>query len=268
CAPTDDPPASSLRLSLAWYTAQPLAANLVASLRLHDAFGRLLAQCDLQPGYGFQPSITWPAAAWTDDRLALPLPAQLPDAAPYTLAVQLYDGLGETRLVHRLGELDWTATTLQVSPITAQVTLPPDLLPTAAQFGNVAALRGYRLTYPEPESVAVTFYWEALGTSRASVVRFVQLLDTAGQIVTRGDGSTVQVDSLPQANSYPTSQWAASEIVADTLLLSLAGVPPGAYELAVGFYPPGDANARLPVTLPGGATPPDRILRLPLSVER
>lgn len=268
CAAATVAPASSLRLSLSWYTAQPLAANLVASLRLHDTFGRLLAQCDLQPGYGFQPSVAWPAAAWTDDLLALPLPPQLPDAAPYILAVHLYDGQGQTRLTHRLGELDWVENTLQFAATAPQRALPPDLLPAAAQFGEVAALRGYNLSYPAPDSVAVTFYWEALGASRASVVRFVQLLDGTGQIVVRDDGSTIQVDSLPQANSYPTSQWAPAEIVSDTLLLSLAGVPPGAYELAVGFYPPTAANARLPVTLPGGATPADRVLRLPLSVER
>jgi hypothetical protein len=256
---------AALRISLAWYTNRPLAANLTASLRLHDTLGRLLAQCDLQPGYGFQPSVAWPAGTWTSDLLALPLPDQLPDASPYLLAVHLYDGAGQTVLTQRLGELSWHAGTLQFTATAPNFELPPDLLLAEAQFGDVAVLRGYRLSDPPPESIAVTLYWEALGSQRDNLVRFVQLLDASGQIVARPDGSTVQIDSLPQANSYPTSQWAAGEIVADTVLLSLAGVPPGAYELAVGFYPPADPNARLPVTLLDGQSPPDRVVRLPLT---
>jgi hypothetical protein len=98
------------------------------------------------------------------------------------------------------------------------------------------------------------------------VVRFVQLLDGSGQIVQRTDGSAAQVDGLPQANTYPTSQWVAGEIVADSLWLPLGGVSPGSYELAIGFYPPGNASSRLPVTLGGGATPTDRALRLPVTL--
>jgi hypothetical protein len=257
--------AARLRLALGWYTAQPQGANLVASLRLGDAAGRLLAQCDVQPGYGFQPSLAWPAGTWTNDLLALPLPDTLPAAAPYTLAVHLYDGTGATRLTHRLGELVWHGELLQFQEIEPRFELPPGLLPAGARFGDVAALRGYTLSRTA-ETLAVTLYWEALGASRDNVVRFVQLLDGGGQIVRRPDGSAVQVDGLPLANTYPTSQWVAGEIVADVLQLSLVGVSPGSYELAVGFYPPADASSRLPVTLAGGEMPADRVLRLPVTL--
>ncbi len=262
----DGQPAARLRLALAWYTAAPLSANLVVSLRLSDAAGRLLAQCDQQPGYGFQPSLVWPAGAWTNDLLALPLPETLPPAAPYILAVHLYDGTGTTHLTQRLGTLAWVGETLLFEQSEPQFTLPDGLLPAGAQFGEAAALRGYSIAQ-EGDTLAVTLYWEALGAQRESLVRFVQLLDGAGQIVQRPDGSTVQIDSLPQGNSYPTSQWTTGEIVADQLLLALDGAPPGTYELAIGFYPPADAANRLPVTLPDGAMPPERIVRLPIVIK-
>lgn len=257
--------AAHLRLALGWYTAEPQSANLVASLRLSDAAGRLLAQCDVQPGYGFQPSLAWRAGRWTNDLLALPLPDGLPAAVPYTLAVHLYDGMGRTQLTHRLGELVWHGELLQFQEIEPQFVLPPVLLPAAARFGDVAALRGYTLTQTA-ETLALTLYWEALGAHRDNVVRFVQLLDGSGQIVQRIDGSAAQVDGLPQANTYPTSQWVAGEIVADSLWLPLSGVSPGSYELAIGFYPPDDASNRLPVTLAGGARPTDRVMRLPVTL--
>jgi hypothetical protein len=259
-------PAAALRLSLGWYTAAPLEANLVASLRLADSAGRLLAQCDIQPGYGFQPSLAWRASRWTNDLLALPLPETLPAAAPYILAVHLYDGTGETRLTQRLGMLAWSGDTLVFAPSEPQFVLPEGLLPANAQFGDAAALRGYTAEQAG-DTLAITLFWEALGAGRDSLVRFVQLLDAEGQIVQRPGASTVQVDSLPQGNSYPTSQWTRGEIVADSLRLALDGVAPGSYELAVGWYPPDAASNRLPVTLPDGAMPAERVVRLPVVVE-
>lgn len=258
--------APRLHLPLAWYTAAPLPANLLVSLRLGDAQGRELARCDLQPGYGFQPSVAWTPGEWTADLLALPLPPVLPDTAPYTLAVHLYDGAGRSWLTQRLGTLDWQAGTLQFQESEPVFTVPRDLIPAAARFGETAALRGYTIALPEGAPLTLTLYWEALGTARDSYVRFVQLLGPDGQIVMRDDGSTVQVDGLPQGNSYPTSQWTAGEIVADAVQLDLAGVPAGAYTLAIGFYPPDEPGARLPVALSGGESPPERLFRLPFSL--
>jgi hypothetical protein len=258
------PPEARLRLHLSWYTAGSLPANLLVSLRLGDAQGRELARCDLQPGYGFQPSVAWMPGHWTADLLALPLPPTLPDVAPYTLAIHLYDGTGKSWLTQRLGTLDWQESALLFRQSEPQFTLPPGLRTAAGRFGEAMALRGYALTRETRETVALTLYWEALGTARDSYVRFVQLLGPDGQIVRRADGSTVQLDSLPQGNSYPTSQWTAGEIVADHMLLQLAGVPPGSYELAIGFYPASNPDARLLVTNGDGETPADRLFRLPL----
>ena len=265
CA-SEEPANARLLLHLSWRTEMPRSRNLIASLRLTDAEGVELAQCDVQPGYGYQPSSIWPARQWVNDLLALPLPDSLPPAAPYALLIRLYDAQGETALTRRLGEVAWEDEALVFRPTQPIFTLPEDVDAAAGSFAGIIALRGYRLEQ-ETESLSLTLYWEALAAGEADVVRFVHLVDPAtGQIVQRDDGTPVQADSIPRNGSYPTSQWAAGEIVADPVTLGLEGVPAGTYRLAVGFYPPQDPAARLPATRPQGQALPDNQLLLPETV--
>ena len=242
-----------LRLELAWLTPQPLPGNLNVSLRLVDPAGVTLAQCDSQPGYGFQPSSGWPAGQWVPDWLGLPLPPQLPGRGPLALTVQLYDvASSEVRLTRRLGTLDWVAGGLQFLPQTASFTLPAGLTPVGAVFGEAIVLHGYTLL-PEAADWRLTLYWGALVPGREDYVRFAHLIDPAtGEIVTQQDG-------MPQYGSYPTGQWAAGEVVADEVLLALpAGVnPAGDFQLAVGLYRQDAAYTRLPVVDAQGQPLPD-----------
>jgi hypothetical protein len=48
--------------------------------------------------------------------------------------------------------------------------------------------------------------------------------------------------------------------------LSLAGVPPGQYDLAIGWYDPDNPNQRLPATDAAGNPLPDNRLVLPDSI--
>lgn len=243
------PQAGRLLVGLAWYTPRPLAPNYVASLRLLDNEGHLLAQCDVQPGYGFQPSSGWLAGQWVQDRLALSLPSQLPATSPYPLVAHLYLPGGDSVLTRRLGELVWEGETLHFLPTRPTFAVPEGITRASARFGDAAALRGYELEV-EDDTLSLTLYWEALAAGEEAYVRFVHLLDPAsGQIVERADGSsTVQRDGTPQQESYPTSQWTPGEIIADSLSFSLEGVPAGSYQLAVGFYPPEDPANRLAVS--------------------
>jgi hypothetical protein len=243
-------------VALAWLTPHRLSQNLVASLRLTDAGGLELAQCDLQPGYGFQPSSGWTPDQWTPDRLALPLAPTLPDTAPYALVVRLYDAQGRTFLTRRLGELTWQNGALVFGPTQPQFTLPPDRTPLDVAFDDVATLRGYNLT-ADGDRLALTLYWQALETARADYARFVHLLDAeSGDIVAQADG-------MPRNESYPTSQWAEGEVVADPVALDRSGLAPGRYELAVGLYPPADPLARVPVTDAGDSRVSDDRVLLP-----
>jgi hypothetical protein len=220
-----------LDVRLAWLTARPLSHNYTVSLRLTDNGGLPVAQCDSQPGYGFLPSSAWPAGQWLDDWLALPLPARLPETTPYALTVRLYDReMGTALLTRRLGELVWLAEELVFRPTEPLFTLPPELAPVAALFEGKIRLSGYILEQKSDE-LKLTLYWQALVAGQEDFTHFVHLVDTTGEIV-------AQHDAMPRRNSYPTSQWSAAEVVADPLEVSLRGIPPGDYRLAVGLYRP------------------------------
>jgi hypothetical protein len=214
---------------------------------LLDNGGQLLAQCDVQPGYGFQPSSGWPAGQSVRDRLVLALPSEFPEAAPYPLVVRLYLPEAENVLTRRLGELVWNEGTLAFVADRPSFSLPTQITPAATRFGDLSLLRGYRLN-GDTDTLSLTLYWEALAAGEEDYVRFVHLIDPpTGRIVERADGSTVQIDGIPRQESYPTSQWSAGEIITDPVTFSLAGVPAGSYQLAVGFYPPQAPAERLPV---------------------
>ncbi len=232
--------AGALQLHVQWHTAQALSHNLTASLRLDDAGGQRLAQCDLQPGHGFLPSSAWTPGAWIPDRLALPLPPTLPPAAPYTLLVVLYDESGATRLTRRLGQLAWHAGELRFTLHAPQFDLPPAVQPLEARFGDAIALRGYEL-HQDQAGLRLTLYWQALQATDQDLARFVHLLQD------ENGAPQLQVDGAPQHGAYPTSQWTAGEIIADVMTFEAAELPGGDYFFAVGFYPPHDPGARLPV---------------------
>ncbi|MEW5988282.1 MAG: 6-pyruvoyl-tetrahydropterin synthase-related protein [Chloroflexota bacterium] len=225
--------ATTLDAQLAWQTAQPLSHNDNVSLRLVDAAGRELATFDSQPGYGYQPTVGWPAGQWVNDWLALPLPEQLTGERPFALVVRLYEpASGQVVLIRRLGELTWSEgepRLLHFHPTERVFDRPTTMTPFTAVFGQEIALRGYDLRQ-SAESLNLTLYWEALVDGQADYLHFVHLLDPlTGQIV-------AQDDAMPRRYSYPTSQWAAGEIVADPLTLDLRDVPPGEYRLVVGLY--------------------------------
>jgi hypothetical protein len=72
-----------------------------------------------------------------------------------------------------------------------------------------------------------------------------------------------QADGFPHAGAYPTSQWAAGEVVPEVVRLDLAGVPPGIYQVAVGWYDPADPAARLPAQAASGQRLPEDRAVLP-----
>ncbi|HSM55758.1 MAG TPA: 6-pyruvoyl-tetrahydropterin synthase-related protein [Candidatus Sulfomarinibacteraceae bacterium] len=254
--------AARLELHLAWRTGRPLADNYTVSMRLLDGAGRSLAQCDVQPGYGLRPSSGWTPGEWVYDRLALPLPPQLPPQDAYVLLVTLYERPGRPVLTRRLGEVVWEqeGQALVFRHTAVVYELPPGVPPVSATFGDVARLRGVEQEQTG-DSLVLTLYWEALEPAAGDYMRFVHLIDAGAP------QPLAQVDGMPVNNSYPTSQWTGGEIVADSVTLDLSDVRAGSYRLAVGFYPPRDPQARLPILDEQGRLQPDGRLLLPETVE-
>jgi hypothetical protein len=59
---------------------------------------------------------------------------------------------------------------------------------------------------------------------------FVHLLDATGQLV-------AQADARPRSGAYPTSAWAAGDVIPDDHVLSLpTNLAPGRYTIRMGLY--------------------------------
>lgn len=260
CAARLDAP-GQLLVELAWFTPHALPDNYTASLRLTGPSGALYAQCDLQPGYGFNPSGSWPAGQWAPDRLALPLPPQLPEQQSYVLAVVLYEQPGQAVLTRRLGQVAFEGQELAFRPVEPSYELPETAEVARARFDDLFLLRGYELAQDE-QTLSLTLYWESLAPAVEDYVRFVHLVGDEAQ------PPVAQADGMPDANSYPTSQWSEGEIVSDRVVMNLEEVPPGEYQLAVGFYPPADPATRLPASAEDGQPLAGNRFLLPVSVEK
>ena len=223
-----------LVVQLAWYTPKPIGPNYNVALRLTDAQGRFLRLMDTQPGYGFLPSSGWPAGEWVNDWLTIPLPpADEGHERPFVLVAQLIDVVQPNApvLTRRLGELvGGEGAELTFGATEPQFVLPEGIVRETAVFGEEISLQGYRFDQTVDE-IDITFVWQALINGQTGYTRFVHLIDPA-----TGGAPVVQIDSQPRYGSYPTSQWTAGEVVEDSLVLPLAGVPPGSYHLAIGFY--------------------------------
>ena len=227
---------STLDLHMAWFTEQPLTPNYNVSLRLMDAQGQWLRQLDTQPGFGFLPSSGWVTGDWTPDWLALRLPDLDPAADPYPLLVQLYAVAAPEVpvLTRRLGtvQAENTAWSFQVNEPNFELPIGIGLGKKAetAVFDDEIQLLAYEVAQ-DADSATLTLYWQALANGQTDYTRFVQLLGAEP-----GQPPLAQNDSYPVFNSYPTGQWLAGEVVADTVTLDLIGLPVGEYDVVTGFY--------------------------------
>ena len=66
-----------------------------------------------------------------------------------------------------------------------------------------------------------------------------------------------QSDVMPRNNAYPTSRWIQGEVITDTIALSLADVPAGAYRMAIGLF---DKTGRLPISGAGAEVANQRMV--------
>ena len=137
--------------------------------------------------------------------------------------------------------------------------LPPVEIPLSADFGGVR-LRGMdRLpdTAAPGDTVPLTLYWQVDGRAPELISVFVHVLDEQGE-------QAAQSDQWP--GGLPSDIWAEGQIIVDEHAIPLpADLPPGAYQLAVGLYTPGNGQ-RLPATDAAGAPLPDNRLILPVTL--
>jgi hypothetical protein len=241
-----------LDLQLQWLTRQALNQNYNYSIRLVDGSGRQVAQQDGQPGFGFLPSSGWSAGLWTDDWIGLNMVEAIRATnGPLDLVARLYEVPGgDVVLTRLLGQLEWRQERLVFTPVEPVFALSGQATSLAAAFGPTDSgvmidLAGIDADYGE-DALNLTLYWSAENMLPEDLTHFVHLEDADGAIVAQHDG-------MPRHNSYPTSQWVAGEIVADSLRIDLSPLEAGDYTLYVGLYHlQNGLAARLPVADDGG----------------
>jgi hypothetical protein len=138
-----------------------------------------------------------------------------------------------------------------VQPIVGAVPLLPHNWPEpqpqhrlTINFGGQINLTGYDgpsagAVVKAGDPVPITLYWESLTDPGQNLTLFIHLVDPATQTQLAG------FDGPPD---FPTTFWQPGYRITDPRQLSFpAGLPPGTYELQLGWYNP-TTLARLPLT--------------------
>jgi hypothetical protein len=111
-----------------------------------------------------------------------------------------------------------------------------------AQFGDALALVGWS-AQPEhlnTDTMNLTIVWQAQRALAQRYTAFVHLVTASGDKVT-------QDDREPRGGIYPTTRWAANEMVREVYTLNIPrDLAPGKYVLRVGWYD-SETGERLPV---------------------
>lgn len=230
-----------LDVLLQWASTGVMDANDGISLRLRDSSGRQWIVTDTQPGYGFQPASAWQVGTWSDGYV-LNLPADLPRDRSYSLDVILYHVASQQEVgratIDNL-KVDQLHVWQPVEPPARSFTAPHMSQSLNTLFGQQIELVGYDLKH-EGGALKIDLAWKALRDIDANYKVFVHVFDPATEKV------VAQWDAMPRNNAYPTSRWVTGEIVTETLTISLSGIRPGSYRLAIGLYDPLTSD-RLPV---------------------
>lgn len=114
-----------------------------------------------------------------------------------------------------------------------------DAVPTVALFGDDLRLLGFQ-RQRDGQRLRLTLYWRSERRMETDYKIFVHVFDPATGV------PVAQDDAMPHRWAYPTTFWGPGEVVDDLIPISLAGVQPGAYGIAVGVYDPMTME-RLPV---------------------
>ena len=226
-------PGEWLNVTLCWSATRPITRNLTVFVHVLGRENLVVGARNTWPGLGRFPTSLWPVGQAFCDTLPVRVEASAPVPELYGIEAGLYEAKTEDRL-----EAVDAAGQPVVPPIVGQVRIAPvqplhlsSQRAVQADFGSVQLI-GFDA--PDQarsgEQVPLRLYWRASATLIQDYTVFVHLLDATGQLVT-------QADARPRSGAYPTSAWAAGDVIPDDHALSLpANLAPGRYTIRVGLY--------------------------------
>ncbi|MBN2003597.1 MAG: hypothetical protein JXA21_09600 [Anaerolineae bacterium] len=179
----------------------------------------------------------------------LPLSCRAPDAtSPLSVTLLSTDNFSAT----------WRGPAVTVSA--GRQFAPPATLsqaePVAAS--DLATLLGYRVepaTLTSNAPLTITAYWRVQTITDVTYTSFAHVTPPGALAPV-----VAQHDAWPAQGTRPTFTWLPGEVIAD--VHPLPPLPPGAYQVQVGFY---FNDTRLPLTL-NGAPLPDNVYTLPMTL--
>lgn len=122
----------------------------------------------------------------------------------------------------------FTLLTATIAGPARQFESPTIVQPLTIDFGDELQLLGHDALIATDSTLHLMLYWQAIVSNSRAAKYFVHVMDDNGNIV-------AQVDAMPRNWTYPTSEWAAQEIVSDLIELDIQTVPAGTYQVYLGM---------------------------------
>jgi len=237
-------PGDWLAVTLYWQAVKPVDKNYSAFVHLLGQDNKVIGQSNSYPDGGNWPTSMLPPGRVLKDTHY----AQISSEADAPAVIRLALGIFEFDAPGRPAKPAFNQNGERVEPIVGGVPLLPQqwpaLTPTqsmAANFAEQIELAGYDwLDAPlsPGETVPLTLYWRPLAPPGQDLNLFIHLVDpdTGGQVA--------GFDGPP---GFPTRFWQPGYAIIDQRQLALpADLPPGQYELRIGWYNLADFG-RLPL---------------------
>lgn len=266
--PRQAPPTGRVPLTLYWQSLGPLPDYQVGT-RLITPTGET-EWVWVVPGNGEYPTSEWLPRTSVVTRQLLTMPAERGPVtvqvavreSPSPSARSVEDGMGTEQqgIAFFPRWLGSRTTHLSLPPLEVSGRLPaaPGTVNYDDRILLLEADVGHRSLQPG-SPLEFDARWECMRAMDADYTLFVQILAPDGTL--KG-----QIDVWPKDGTHPTSRWREGEIIEDTYLLYInRDAPPGAYQVAIGWYLL-ETMQRLPVLDAEGRAVDDKVLIQGLTV--
>jgi len=226
-------PGGWLNVTLCWTAVRPMTNNYTLFIHLLGRENLVVGARNTWPDLGRFPTSLWPVGRAFCD--VTPVRVETWADAPelYAIEAGLYDAKTEDRLeaANESGEPVMPPLVGRVRVAPAQPLRVSPQHAAQANFGSAVLIGFDAPEGAQPgDAVPLRLYWRAVSVLDQDNTVFVHLLDSSGKLIT-------QADSQPRSGAYPTSAWAAGDVVPDDHTLNLpAHLAPGDYVIRVGLY--------------------------------